>query len=229
MLGVGFERLSQVRSSDNARGAFSPPTLHPTRELSMSLFTPPILPQNDTPQNRASRAQTLAQKQTQYVYDYPDIVAGLPMAAAPIPVDISLDWALKLAETVILLGENFVDALLPNLFSFDVQIPIKLGQGSSGATTSSFRVAFGYDAARSPPSSPRGCASGTGRLTRSSFARSMISRSSPANRTCPCLASRAATCMATARKRGSSPSVWLSMRALTCSAVAMMFLRTTLR
>ncbi|WP_257450282.1 lipoxygenase family protein [Archangium lipolyticum] len=101
----------------------------------MSLFTPPILPQNDTPENRASRAQTLAQKQTQYVYDYPAIVAGLPMAAAPIPVDISLDWALKLAETVILLGENFVDALLPNLFSFDVQIPIKLGQGNSGATT----------------------------------------------------------------------------------------------
>jgi arachidonate 15-lipoxygenase len=101
----------------------------------MSLFSPPTLPQNDSPENRASRAQTLAQKQTQYVYDYPAIVAGLPMAATPIPVDISLDWALQLAETAILLGENFVDALLPNLFSFDVQIPVTLGQGSSSATT----------------------------------------------------------------------------------------------
>src|SRR5690349_15456598 len=101
----------------------------------MSLFSPPILPQNDTPVIRASRARTLAQKQTQYVYDYPAIVAGLPMAAAPIPVDISLNWALQLAETVILLGENFVDALLPNLFSFDVQIPVQLGQGTSSATT----------------------------------------------------------------------------------------------
>ncbi len=101
----------------------------------MSLFSSPILPQNDTPENRASRAQTLAQKQTQYTYGYPAIVAGLPMAAAPIPVDISLDWALQVAETAILLGENFVDVLLPNLFSFDVQIPVKLGQGNSSAAT----------------------------------------------------------------------------------------------
>lgn len=101
----------------------------------MSLFSSPLLPQNDTPENRASRARTLAQKQTQYTYGYPAIVAGLPMAAAPIPVDISLDWALQVAETAILLGENFVDVLLPNLFSFDVQIPVKLGQGNSSAAT----------------------------------------------------------------------------------------------
>ncbi|WP_224369832.1 lipoxygenase family protein [Hyalangium versicolor] len=101
----------------------------------MSLFSSPVLPQNDTPENRAIRAQTLAQKQTQYVYDYPAIVAKLPMAATPIPVDISLNWALQIAETAILLGENFVDVLLPNLFSFDVQIPVKLGQGNSSATT----------------------------------------------------------------------------------------------
>lgn len=97
----------------------------------MSLFNPPVLPQNDTPENRANRARTLAQKQTQFVFDYPAIVAGLPMAAAPIPVDISLDWALQLAETAIRLGENFIDALLPNVFSFDVNIPVTLGQGAS--------------------------------------------------------------------------------------------------
>lgn len=102
----------------------------------MSLFTIPVLPQNDTPQNREKRAQELVQKQTQYKYDYPSIVDGLPMAAAPIPVDLSLDWTIKVAAMAIGLGENLVSILLPNLFSFDVQIPIKLGaSGFSSRST----------------------------------------------------------------------------------------------
>ncbi|HYO53407.1 lipoxygenase family protein [Archangium sp.] len=101
----------------------------------MNLFNKPVLPQNDTPDNRKSRAQTLVQKQTQYVFDYPAIVAGLPMAAAPIPVDISIKWGIQLAEMVIQLGENLVDVILPNLFSFDVQIPTSLGQGSTSVST----------------------------------------------------------------------------------------------
>jgi len=101
----------------------------------VSLFNVPVLPQNDTPTNRAARAQELIQKQTQYQYDYPSIVGGLPMAATPIPVDISVDWAIQVAEVAITLGENLVSILLPNVFSFDVQIPITLG-GSSFSTRS---------------------------------------------------------------------------------------------
>jgi arachidonate 15-lipoxygenase len=96
----------------------------------LSLLNVPVLPQNDTPENREKRAQELAQKQTQYQYDYPAIVAGLPMAAAPIPVDLSLDWTIKVATVAIRLGENLISILLPNLFSFDVQIPITLGAAS---------------------------------------------------------------------------------------------------
>ncbi|WP_437302381.1 lipoxygenase family protein [Sorangium sp. So ce388] len=94
----------------------------------MSLFDVPVLPQNDTPENREKRAQALAQQQTQYRYDYPSIVGGLPMAATPIPVDLSLDWSLQVAGVAIALGENLISILLPNMFSFDVQIPIVLGQ-----------------------------------------------------------------------------------------------------
>ena len=93
----------------------------------MSLFNVPVLPQNDTPQNREKRAQVLAQQQSQYRYDYPSIVGGLPMAATPIPVDLSLDWALQVAAVALSLGENLVSILLPNTLSFDVQIPIVLG------------------------------------------------------------------------------------------------------
>lgn len=101
----------------------------------MSLFNIPVLPQNDTPENRKTREQELARKQTQYQYDYPSIVAGLPMAATPIPVDLSLDWTIKVAAVAIDLGENLVSILLPNIFSFDVQIPITLG-GSSFSSRS---------------------------------------------------------------------------------------------
>ncbi|WP_434047773.1 MULTISPECIES: lipoxygenase family protein [Sorangium] len=94
----------------------------------MSLFDVPVLPQNDTPKNREERAQALAQQQTRYLYDYPSIVGGLPMAAAPIPVDLSLEWSLQVAGVAIALGENLVSILLPNTLSFDVQIPIVLGQ-----------------------------------------------------------------------------------------------------
>ncbi|WP_438027460.1 lipoxygenase family protein [Sorangium sp. So ce233] len=94
----------------------------------MSLFDVPVLPQNDTPENREKRAQALVQQQTLYRYDYPSIVGGLPMAATPIPVDLSLDWSLQVAGVAIALGENLVSILLPNTLSFDVQIPIVLGQ-----------------------------------------------------------------------------------------------------
>ncbi|KYF83346.1 hypothetical protein BE11_01190 [Sorangium cellulosum] len=94
----------------------------------MSLLDVPILPQNDTPKNREKRAQALAQQQIQYRYDYPSIVGELPMAATPIPVDLSLEWSLHVARVAIALGENLVSILLPNMLGFDVQIPIVLGQ-----------------------------------------------------------------------------------------------------
>ncbi len=81
-----------------------------------------ILPQNDTPQNRAARQAALLQQQERYRFDYPDIVAGLPMAATPIPVDLSVDWLFGVVEVALAIGQNLVDVILPNVIQFDIQI-----------------------------------------------------------------------------------------------------------
>jgi arachidonate 15-lipoxygenase len=93
----------------------------------LSPFTLLVLPQNDTPENRAKRRAEIEKQQSLYRYDYPDIVAGLPMAATPIPVDLSVDWVLGVVEVAVALGENLIDLVLPNVVQLDVQIPITLG------------------------------------------------------------------------------------------------------
>jgi arachidonate 15-lipoxygenase len=100
----------------------------------MNPFTQLVLPQNDTPEGRKQRAEQLASAQAQYVYDYPEIVAGLPMAKTPIPVDMSLLWLARVAEVGIALGENLVDLVLPNVVDFDVQVPVQLGKDATGAS-----------------------------------------------------------------------------------------------
>jgi arachidonate 15-lipoxygenase len=94
-------------------------------------FTRLVLPQNDTPEGRAERQQALAAQQAKYQYDYPAIVAGLPMAATPIPVDLSIDWAVGVAGVALALGANLVDLVLPNVLALDLQIPITLGGGKA--------------------------------------------------------------------------------------------------
>jgi arachidonate 15-lipoxygenase len=98
----------------------------------LSLFTVPVLPQNDTPENRAARAAALQKEQGLYQYDYPSIVAGLPMAKAPFGVDLSVTWTIEAAEVALTLVENLVAVLVPNAFSFDIQVPITLGGSSFG-------------------------------------------------------------------------------------------------
>ena len=93
----------------------------------MNPFAPLVLPQNDTPENRAKRRAELESQQRLYRYDYPAIVAGLPMAATPIPVDLSVDWVFGVVQVAIALGENLIDIILPNVLTLDVQIPIQLG------------------------------------------------------------------------------------------------------
>ncbi|MFT3768382.1 MAG: lipoxygenase family protein [Minicystis sp.] len=102
----------------------------------MDPFTLLVLPQNDTPTNRAARKADLAKQQAAYRYDYPDIVAGLPMAAAPIPVDLSVDWVVGVVQIALAVGENLVDLVLPNVLDFDIQLPITLGgKATQGAGT----------------------------------------------------------------------------------------------
>lgn len=96
----------------------------------MNPFTNLVLPQNDTPENRAARQQELVNQQKSYRYDYPEIVAGLPMAAAPIPVEVSLLWVTGVVELVLTLGENLLNIVAPNLVSLDPHFSITLG-GSS--------------------------------------------------------------------------------------------------
>jgi arachidonate 15-lipoxygenase len=97
----------------------------------LNAFTRLVLPQNDTPQNRVDRQKALQQQQGKYRYDYPAIVAGLPMAATPIPVDLSIGWAVGVAGVALGLGANLVDLVLPNLVDVDPQIPITLGSASA--------------------------------------------------------------------------------------------------
>jgi arachidonate 15-lipoxygenase len=106
----------------------------------LSLFTLPVLPQNDTPEGRAARAQQLATQQGLYQYAYPDIVGGLPMARAPFGVDLSVTWTTGLVEVALALAENLIDILAPNLLSFDIQIPITLGASASGHRTGAPRA-----------------------------------------------------------------------------------------
>ncbi len=97
----------------------------------MNPFTPLVLPQNATPESRAQRAQALQAQQARYQYDYPAIVAGLPMAATPLPVEISLVWGAGLIETVLGIGTNLVDLVLPDVVEFDIQVPVTIGSGTA--------------------------------------------------------------------------------------------------
>lgn len=97
----------------------------------MTPLTSLVLPQNDTPEGRARRAAQLDDAQSQYRYDYPAIVAELPMAATPIPVDFSLDWLTRGAAVALALGENLLDLVIPNFFDFDLQISIELGKSDA--------------------------------------------------------------------------------------------------
>lgn len=81
-----------------------------------------VIPQNDTPENRQSRSAELAQQQQNYRYDYPKNIGGLPMAATPFPVNISLVWAARTAATAFAIADNAINLVAPNVISFDKQI-----------------------------------------------------------------------------------------------------------
>jgi arachidonate 15-lipoxygenase len=104
----------------------------------MNPFASLVLPQNDTPENRRKRQQMLAEQQARYRFDYHTAtLAGLPMAATPIPVELSLVWAARVAEIAIALGENLLNIVLPNLIDFDIQISLEVGRAASGALQAS--------------------------------------------------------------------------------------------
>lgn len=104
----------------------------------MNPFASLVLPQNDTPENRRERQQVLAEMQGLYRFDYHTAtLAGLPMAATPIPVELSLVWAAGVAEVALALGENLLNIVLPNFIDFDIQIPLQVGPGSSRAIEAS--------------------------------------------------------------------------------------------
>ncbi|WP_437581469.1 lipoxygenase family protein [Sorangium sp. So ce887] len=95
----------------------------------MDPFTLLVLPQNDTPENRVKRSATLKEQQQHYRFDYnTKTLAGLPMAATPIPIELSLVWASGLGEMVLTLGENLLNIVAPNVIEFDVQIQMKVGK-----------------------------------------------------------------------------------------------------
>jgi len=105
----------------------------------MNPFARLVLPQNDTPENRARRQQALAEQQALYRFDYhTTTLAGLPMAATPVPIELSLVWAAGLAEVALGLGENLVNIVLPNVIDFDIQISLKVG-GAGGVFDTSQR------------------------------------------------------------------------------------------
>ena len=100
----------------------------------MNPFAWLVLPQNDTPEHRVERQKVLAEMQTLYRFDYDTTtLAGLPMAATPIPIELSLVWAAGVAEAALTLGENLLNLVLPNLIDFDIQIPLEVGRGTRGA------------------------------------------------------------------------------------------------
>ncbi|WP_437587281.1 lipoxygenase family protein [Sorangium sp. So ce1000] len=95
----------------------------------MDPFTLLVLPQNDTPENRAKRSATLKEQQGHYRFDYnTSTLAGLPMAATPVPIELSLVWAFGIGEMALTLGENLLNIVAPNVIEFDVQIPMKVGK-----------------------------------------------------------------------------------------------------
>lgn len=97
-----------------------------------------VLPQNDTPENRAKRQQVLVEQQAAYRFDYNTAtLAGLPMAATPIPIDLSLLWAARGVEVALALGENIVNIVLPNVIDFDIEIPLKIGKSEAGTLKAS--------------------------------------------------------------------------------------------
>lgn len=104
----------------------------------MNPFASLVLPQNDTPENRRARQQVLAEMQGLYRFDYHTAtLAGLPMAATPIPVELSLVWAAGVAEVALALGENLLNIVLPNFIDFDIQIPLQIGPGGGRAVEAS--------------------------------------------------------------------------------------------
>jgi arachidonate 15-lipoxygenase len=104
----------------------------------MNPFASLVLPQNDTPENRRARQQVLAEMQGLYRFDYHTAtLAGLPMAATPIPVELSLVWAAGVAEVALALGENLLNIVLPNFIDFDIQIPLQVGPGGGRAVEAS--------------------------------------------------------------------------------------------
>jgi arachidonate 15-lipoxygenase len=93
-----------------------------------------VLPQNDTPENRDKRQHVLAEQRARYRFDYhTTTLAGLPMAATPIPIELSLVWAAGVAEVALELGENLLNIVLPNFIDFDIQIPLEVGTSAGGA------------------------------------------------------------------------------------------------
>jgi len=104
----------------------------------MNPFARLVLPQNDTPENRAKRQQTLAEQQALYRFDYHTVtLAGLPMAATPIPIELSLVWVAGVANVALALGENLLNIVLPNFIDFDIQIPLKVGPAAGSAIEAS--------------------------------------------------------------------------------------------
>lgn len=104
----------------------------------MNPFARLVLPQNDTPENRRERQQVLAEMQGLYRFDYHTAtLAGLPMAATPIPVELSLVWAAGVAGVALALGENLLNIVLPNFIDFDIQIPLQVGPGGGRAIEAS--------------------------------------------------------------------------------------------
>lgn len=84
-----------------------------------------------------------------YAYDYDTVLAPLPMAATPIPVDLSIDWTLDAIGLALSVGENLLDVVVPNFFAFDIQIPIVLGGSSSSPSAPSAAPA-------TPDAAPKG-------------------------------------------------------------------------
>lgn len=123
-----------------------------------------VLPQNDTPDNRARRQQVLAARQALYRFDFHTAtLPGLPMAATPIPIELSLVWAASVASVALTMGENLLNIVLPNVIDFDIQISLHVGRAASGSLEASkpppsLASGLGADQPRRPV--PAGTATG---------------------------------------------------------------------
>jgi len=105
-----------------------------------------VLPQNDDPEGRGDRQKALAQQQSRYRFDYhTTTLAGLPMAATPIPVELSLVWVAQVAGVALSLGENLVNLVLPNVVDFDLKISFSVGTDANGALTATGPSAAAHD------------------------------------------------------------------------------------